>query len=233
MSSPEVVAQRARDGVALLVDQEGSRARLDAFGNGIPLRLEVVEIPLQLFGRAADACGADDGAHAFGDDQLFHGLAHLVAVFAFDPARHATRARVVGHQHQEAAGKADERGEGRALVATFFLLDLHHDFLSFGQHFADATAALGLAVAEEFAGDFLYRQEAVTLGAVIDEHRFERGLDARDPGFIDVGFFLFAGGDIDAEVVQLLTVDHGNAQLFLLSCVDEHSFHEFHSRDIE
>ena len=47
--------------------------------------------------------------------------------------------------------------------------------------------------AEVLLGDFLQRQETVALRAVVDEARFERGLDARDPGLIDVGFFLFAG----------------------------------------
>ncbi len=62
-------------------------------------------------------------------------------------------------------------------------------------------------------------------GAVVDETGFERGLDAGDAAFVDVGFFLFAGGDFDAEVVEFLTIDQGDAQLFLLSCIDEHSFH--------
>ena len=107
----------------------------------VPLRLEVIEVPLQLFGRAADAGGADDRAHAVGDLQLVHDLAHLVAVFALDAARDAARARVVRHQHQEAAGEADEGGEGRALVAAFFLLDLDDEFLAFAEQLADVHAA--------------------------------------------------------------------------------------------
>ncbi len=74
-------------------------------------------------------------------------------------------------------------------------------------------------------GDFLQRQEAVALGAVVDEAGFEDGLDARDPALVDVGLLLFAGRDVDVEVVELLAIDHGDAQLFLLSCIDEHSFH--------
>jgi hypothetical protein len=50
------------------------------------------------------------------------------------------------------------------------------------------------ALAEVILGDFLQRQEAVTLRAVIDEARFERGLDARDSSFVDVGFLLFLEG---------------------------------------
>ncbi len=126
-----------------------------------------------------DTGGAHDGAHAVGNLQLAHDLAHLVAVFAFDAARHATGARVVRHQHEEAAGEADERGEGRALGAAFFLLDLNHELLPFVEQLTDVHApALGLS-AEVIAGDFLQREEAVARGAVIDKAGFEGGFDAR------------------------------------------------------
>ncbi len=48
-------------------------------------------------------------------------------------------------------------------------------------------------LAEVLARDFLQRQEAVALGAVIDEAGFERGLDAGDAGLVDIGFLLLAG----------------------------------------
>ena len=80
-------------------------------------------------------------------------------------------------------------------------------------------------LAEVFLGDFLQRQEAVALRAVIDEAGFERGLDAGDSAFIDVGFFLFPGGELDAQVVKFLTINQSDSQLFFLSCIDEHSFH--------
>src|SRR5437588_4896968 len=51
---------------------------------------------------------------------------------------------------------------------------------------------LGL-LAEAFLGDLLQRQESMALGAVIDEAGLERGLDAGDPGLVDVGFLLLAG----------------------------------------
>src|SRR5690606_8589217 len=117
----------------------------------------------------------------------------------------------------------------RALVAALLLLDLDDDFLPFGEQFAHAAAALRLAVTEEFPGDFLQRQEAMAFTAIVDEGRFERGLDARDARFIDVGFFLFPRRDVDGQVVEFLAIDQGNAQFFLLRCVDEHTFHEFHS----
>jgi hypothetical protein len=55
--------------------------------------------------------------------------------------------------------------------------------------------------------DFLQRQEAVALGAVVDEAGFEAGLDAGDAALVDVGFLLFARRNFDVEVVQLLAID--------------------------
>ena len=160
-----------------------------------------------------------------GIDELVHDLAHLVAVFAFDAARHATRARVVRHEHQEAAGERDERGEGGALVAALFLLDLDDDFLALGEQVAHVGAPAVGVLAEVVLGDFLQRQEAVTFRAVIDEAGLERGLDARDSSFVDVGFLLFLGRYFDGKVEQLLTINQRDAQLLLLSCIDEHSLH--------
>ena len=72
-----------------------------------------------------------------GTDQPVHGLAHLIAILAFDAARHAAGARVVRHQHQEASGQADEGGERRALVAALLLLDLDDELLALLQQILD------------------------------------------------------------------------------------------------
>ena len=155
--------------------------------------LQIVQVPLQLLDGAADAGGAHDGAHAVRDLQLVHDLAHLVAVLALDAARDAAGARVVRHQHQEASGETDEGGERRALGAALLLLDLDDEFLPLLEQLADVHPAALRLLAEVLLGDFLQRQEAVALRAVIDEAGFERGLDAGDTGLVDVGFFLFAG----------------------------------------
>jgi hypothetical protein len=47
---------------------------------------------------------------------------------------------------------------------------------------------------EKITRDFLQWQEAVALGAVIDEAGLERGFDAGDTALVDVRFLLFAGG---------------------------------------
>ena len=110
---------------------------------GGPDLLEVVEVPLQLFGRAADAGGAHDRAHAFGNLHLVERFAQLLAILAFDAARDAAGARIVRHQHQEAAGEADEGRQRGALVAAFFLLDLDDEFLALVEQLADVAAPPG------------------------------------------------------------------------------------------
>ena len=101
---------------------------------------QVVQVPLQLFERAADAGGAADDAHALRHFELVDEVAQLVALLALDAARHAAAARVVRHQHEVAAGQADEGGERGALVAALVLVDLDDQLLAFAQHVLDARA---------------------------------------------------------------------------------------------
>ena len=221
----EVVADGADDEAALLVDQEGAVLGLGGAVDGAPQLQEVVEVPLQLFGVAADGGGAGDQAHAAGHFELVHDVAQFGALVALDAAGHATATRVVGHQHQVAAGQRDEGGEGGALVAALVLLDLDDQLLAFAQGFLDGGAAgldTGLKVG---AGDFLERQEAVALGAIVNERGFEAGLDARDDGFVDVALALFLGGRLNVEIDQLLTVDNGNAEFLGLRRIEEHALH--------
>ena len=65
--------------------------------------------------------------------ELAHGVAQFAAVLALDAARDAAGARVVGHQHQVAAGQGDEGGERRALVAALLLVDLDHDLAALAE----------------------------------------------------------------------------------------------------
>ena len=158
--------------------------------------------------------------------ELVHDLAHLVAVLALDAARHAAGARVVRHQHQEAAGEADEGGERRALVAAFFLLDLDDDFLAFVQQLADVRSRPPSGCWRKYSLEISFSgRKPWRCGAVVDEAGFERGLDARDSAFVDVGFLLFLGRDLDVKVVEFLAINQSDAQLLFLSCIDEHSLH--------
>ena len=221
----EVIADRADHQAAFLIDQEGTGLALRCAFDRTPQLEQVVEVPLQFFGGAADRRGARDHAHAGRDFELVHGIAQFGALVTLDPARHATATRVVGHQHEVAAGQRDVGGERRALVAAFVLFHLDDQFLAFAQGFLDRRLAgidTGLEVA---AGDFLERQEAVALGAVIDESRFEAGLDAGDHGLVDVALAFFLGGRFDIEIDQFLTVYDRDAQFFGLRRIEKHALH--------
>ena len=97
-------------------------------------------------------------------------------------------------QNDKAPSKADVGGQRRALVAALFLVDLNDDVLSFLQDFADVGFRTGFSrLYEILRGNFLEWQEAVPFGAVVDESRFETGLDAGNLAFVDIGFLSFAG----------------------------------------
>ena len=54
----------------------------------------------------------------------------------------------------------------------------------------------------------------MALAAIVDERRFETGLDAGDDAFIDVSFALLFSCCLDVEIDQLLTVYDRDPQLF-------------------
>ena len=81
----EVVADRADDERALLVDQERALAGLGGAVDRAPELEQVVQVPLQLGGAAADAGGAGDQAHALGVLELVEVFLQLLAVLALDP----------------------------------------------------------------------------------------------------------------------------------------------------
>ena len=221
----EVIPQGARDGVALAIDQERCWTLEHRLDDLFPLDAEVVEVPLEFLDGPTDAGRPHDGAHALRHHQGIHDALDLVAVLALDATADAACARVIGHQHQKTPGERDEGGEGGAFVAALFLVHLHDDILTFLQDLAHVDAPARRVLQEVLPGDLLQRQEAVALGAIVDEAGFERRLDARDARLVDVGFFLFAGRKFDRKVVELLSVNQSDAQFFLLRRVHEHSFH--------
>ncbi len=221
----QIVAQGADDEFRFLVDQERCRSRCRRFGDRLPQLQEVIEIPLQLFGFAAHAGGADDQAHFIGQLQLIHGIFQILPILALDAARNATGARIVRHQHQVTTGQADERGQGGALVATFFLVDLDDDGLAFLDQLADARLVRIDPGREILLGDFLHWQEAMAFTAIFDKAGFQRRLDPGNAAEVDIRFLLFAGGDLDIEIEQGLAIDDSHTQLFTLSCVDQHTLH--------
>ena len=220
----KVVADRANDETRLLIDQKRAGLAFRGAIDRLPELQEVVEVPLQFFERASYAGGTGDDAHPVRHFQLPDRVAQFVAIFTFDTTRDATSARIVGHQHQVAPGERDVRGEGSALVAAFVLVDLDDEFLPVLELILDA-AATAVTFAQILAGDFLERQEPVTVGAVIDETGFEAGFDAGDDCLVDVALALFLTGRFDIEIDQLLAVDDGYPKLFGLGGVEQHAFH--------
>ena len=150
-----------------------------AFDGGPQLQ-QVVQIPLQLFGLTADGRGAGDQAHAVGHFELIHGIAQFGALIAIDAAGNTTAARIVRHQNKVTAGQGNVGGQGGALVATLVLVDLNDEFLAFVQRFVDLGATDLDARLEIGAGNFLERQKAMAICAVVDEAGFETGFDAGD-----------------------------------------------------
>ena len=221
----QVIAQRTNDQARFLIDQERGGFGQRGIGDRTPHLQQVIEIPLQLFGIAADAGGADDDAHVGRDVELIHRRFQRLAIIAFDAPRYPASGGAVGHQHHVAAGQRDECGQRRALVAAFFLVDLHHHFLTFAQQFAD-RCLVGIDALRKIIGrNFFQRQKAVLVTAVFNKRSFQRWLKASDAALVDVGLFLFPGRLFDVDVVQALAIDNGYAQLFLLSCVDQHPLH--------
>ena len=222
----EIVTDGANHQRRLLVDQESALGTLGGAVNGGPQLQQVIQVPLQ-FGRcAADACGARNDAHAVGVFQLVHGFLELGSVIALDAAAHATATRVVGHQDHIATSQADESGQCRALVAALFLFDLHQQFVAFLDDVLDACLADRHALGKVLFGDFLERQEAVTVFPVVDKAGFQRRLDARDDGLVDVPLALFATFDFDFVVEQFLPVHNGQTAFFSLCGVDQHPLHD-------
>ena len=221
----EVVTNRADDQRRLLVNQECALALGGAVDRGPQLE-QVVQVPLQ-FGRgAADACGAGDDGHALGVLQLVHRLFELGPVVALDAAADATATGVVGHEHHVAASQADEGGQGCTLVAALFFFDLHQQGLALFDDVLNAGLADRDAFGKVLARNFLEGQKAVAVFAVVHKAGFERGLDTRHDGFVDVAFALLASFDFDFVVEEFLSIDDGQAALFSLRGVDQHPFHD-------
>src|SRR5581483_3240808 len=161
---------------------------------------QVIQVPLQLFGRTPDARGTCNQRVIVGDFELRHGFPQLGAFFALDTARDSTAFGVVRHQHQIPAGEAYEGGERGTLRSALFLVDLNDELLPFLDNILDANLAERGSVvitAEVRAGYFFQRQETLAFGPVVDERRFEARLDARDPTLINVAFLELVSGRLD------------------------------------
>ena len=221
----EVVADGADHQARLLVNQERTFGATGTI-NGCPQFEQVVQVPLQLGGAAANAGGAGNDGHAIGVFQLVHGFFELCAVVALDATADTAAPWVVGHEHHIATGQRDERGEGRAFVAALFLFHLDQHFLTLFDHILDAGLGSRHIAREILFGDFFERQKAVTFFTIVDETSLKRRFDAGDHGLVNIAFALFAPFNFDFVVEEFLSVDDGQAALFGLGGIDQHPFHD-------
>ena len=66
----------------------------------------------------------------------------------------------------------------------------------------------------------------MALFSIIDKSGFQAGLYTGNFTLVDIGFFTLTGSTLDVQIVKVLSVDHGDAQFFLLGRIDKHSFHD-------
>ena len=222
----EVVANGADHQTAFLVNQESTLLRVGGAINGFPQLHQVIHVPLQFLGVAANGSGAGNQAHALRHLQLVHYVAQFGTLVTLDAARDTATTRVVGHQYQITAGQTDNGRQCCTLVAALVLVDLNDQFLAFAQGFLDRRTADIDAWLKIGARDFLEREKAVPVGTVIDKGRFEARLDACNDAFINVALFLFLGGRFNVEINQFLTINNGNTEFFSLCCIKKHAFHK-------
>ena len=67
--------------------------------------------------------------------------------------------------------------------------------------------------------DVLEWQKAMAFFTIIYKASFERRLNASNDTFVNIAFALFTTGSFDIDIDEFLTIDDGNSQLFLLSCI--------------
>src|SRR5207302_8646848 len=91
----EIIADRADDETRFLVDQVRARLQFCGVLDRMPELHQVVQVPLQFFGRTPDARRAGDNAHSARNFERADCLTELVAFFALHPPRYAAAAWVV------------------------------------------------------------------------------------------------------------------------------------------
>jgi hypothetical protein len=99
------------------------------------------------------------------------------------------------------------------------------DVLAFADRLVDARLRGRNAWREIGLGDFLERQEAVAILAVVDEAGFQRRLDPGHHRLVDIALALFAPFNFDFVVEEFLSVDNCQAAFFGLRGVNKHPFH--------
>ncbi len=222
----EVIANGADDQAGFLVDQVRAFAAFGCAVNGRPEFEQVIQIPLQFIGIAANASSTGNDAHAAWILKLIKCLLEFLPVFSLDASADTAATRVVGHQHHVTSCQAHERGECGTLVATFFFFHLDNEFLAFANHVLNACLADGYARCKVLAGNFLEWQKTMTVFAIVNKAGFQAGLNPGDHRFVDVAFALLAAFNLDFVVEQFLSIDDGQPAFFGLGGVDQHPLHD-------
>ena len=82
----EIITNGTDDEAAFLINQESTFLLGCSAVNGFPQLHQVIQVPLQFFGVAANGCRAGDQAHALRYLQLIHNVAQFGAFVALDAA---------------------------------------------------------------------------------------------------------------------------------------------------
>ena len=85
-------------------------------------------------------------------------------------------------------------------MAALFFFYLNDDFLAFAQGFFNGGTADIHSIFKVGASYFFKWQEAMAFFTVIDEARFERGLDACNNAFVNIAFALFTTGSFNIDI---------------------------------
>ena len=220
-----VVADRADDHVLLLVDEARLGALIEAVLDMTPDPHEVLEVSLHLLTRRAHTGRPHDDPDVVGRcellDDLLQGLADVFVLnLATDAA--ALRAR---HEDEVPTRQRYLAGHGGALVAHLLFVGLHHHLTAALDAVLDAGPPVALGAARpETLVDVAKGDEAVALGAVVDEGGLQGRLHADDSRSVDVALDLLGAFGGDAEVFHDAAVDDGDPDLTRLCGVDQHSF---------
>ena len=135
--------------------------------------------------------------------------------FVFDAARERD-ARLVGHQHDEAARERDVGGEARALFADRILDHLHDDGFAFAHAFGDAGLIHEARQIGE-AARFARGEEARLLQTQIDEGRLHAGqhaLNAAEHDVAEQAMTAAAGARAVARLDRAFEEDLAQTRLF-------------------
>jgi len=104
-------------------------------------------------------------------------------------------------------------------LAALFFFYLNNDFLTFTQGILDGGTANVYTLFEIGSGNFFKWQKAMSLFAVVDKASFQGRLNTGNNTFVNIAFALFTTGSFDINIDEFLTINDGNSQLFLLSCI--------------